>query len=342
MSYYRINGPLLEWIRNWLTQRTQKVVLNGEASKEVKVISGVPQGTVLGLLMFLLYVNDIYDNTSSSIRMFADDCVLYRIIQTPSDHHYLQNDLDAIILWANKWQMNLNVNKSVVLHCTRSQSPHLSDYYMDSKPLPTQEQHQYLGLTIHQSLSWSNHIHNITSKASRTLNFIRRNLSKCSIEVKESAYLTLVRPCLEYAACVWDPYQLYLKKEIEKIQRRAARWTLSDYSRYNSVSKMLSQLQWATLEQRRYITRLSILFYKILYDHDFPVQISPYFLTTQYPTKQYHPNHFILPPGNTTQYQLSYFPRTIKDWNTLPLSTIESPSLTTFVCSLKTLLDWLL
>ena len=85
--------------------------------------------------------------------MFADDCVLYRIIQTPNDHHYLQNDLDTIILWANKWQMNLNVNKSAVLHCTRSQSPHLSDYFMDGKPLPTQEQHQYLGLMIHQSLS---------------------------------------------------------------------------------------------------------------------------------------------------------------------------------------------
>ena len=214
---------------------------------------------------------------------------------------------------------------------------------MDSKPLPTQEQHQYvyLGLAIHQSLSWSNHIHNITNKASRTLNFIsRHSLSKYSKEVKESAHLTLVRPCLEYAACVWDPYQLYLKKEIEKVQRRAARWTLSDYSRYNcySVTDMLSQLQWATLEQRRYIIRLSI-FYKILYDHDFPVQIPPYFLTTQYPTRQYHPNHFILPPANTTQYQLSYFPKTIKDWNTLPLAIIESPLSNTFVYSLKTLFN---
>ena len=90
LSYYSINCPLLEWISNWLTQRTQKVASikwYGEASNEVKVISGVPQGTVLGP-MFLLYVNDIQDNTSSSKRMFADDCVLYQIIQTPTDHHY--------------------------------------------------------------------------------------------------------------------------------------------------------------------------------------------------------------------------------------------------------------
>ena len=131
---------------------------------------------------------------------------------------------------------------------------------MNGKPLPTHEQHQYLGLAIHQSLSWSNHIHNITSKASRSLNFIRCNLSNCSKEVKEFAYLTLVRPCLEYAACVWDPYQLYLKNEIEKVQRRTARWILSEYSRYvySSVTNMLSLLQWTTLEERRYTTRLSI------------------------------------------------------------------------------------
>ena len=94
-------------------------------------------------------------------------------------------------------------------------------------------------------------IHIITSKASRSLNFIRRNLSNCSKEVKESAYLTLVRPCLEHAACLWDPYQLYLKNEIEKVQRRAARWILSDYSRYSSVTNMLSLLVIVTVDNFR-------------------------------------------------------------------------------------------
>ena len=161
----------------------------------------------------------------------------------------------------------------------------------------------------------------------------------CTPPRKESAYLTLVRLCLEYAACAWDPYQLF-KKEIEKVQRRAIRWTLSDYSRYNSVTvtDMLSQLQWATLEQRRYIIRLYFTkFYMIM------ISLYRYHHTSyQHSTLQdsiTSPNHFILPPANTNQYQLSYFPRTIKDWNTLPLAIIESPSSNKFVCSLKTLLN---
>ena len=81
--------------------------------------------------------------------MFADDCVLYHIIKTPNDHHHLQNDLDIIIQWAIKWQMNLNADKSAVLHCTRSRSPYLIDYFMNGKSLLIHEQHQYLGLAIH-------------------------------------------------------------------------------------------------------------------------------------------------------------------------------------------------
>ena len=99
---------------------------------------------------------------------------------------------------------------------------------------------------------------------------------------------------------------------------------------------MLSLLQWTTLEERGYTARLSI-FYKILYEYDFPVQIPPYFLKTQYPTRHHHPSHFILPPVNTTQYQQNYFPRSIKDWNTLPTTTTESSSLHMFTCSLKTI-----
>ena len=105
------------------------------------------------------------------------------------------------------------------------------------------------------------------SKANRSLNFLRRNLSKCSsdTDIKENAYLTIVRPTLEYAACVWDPYQEYLiQYNIEKIKCCAARWVLSDYSYYSSVTDMLNHLKWPTLQERRHVNRLS-QFHKIVY-----------------------------------------------------------------------------
>ena len=115
-------------------------------------------------------------------------------------------------------------------------------------------------------MSHGHHIstqYSVVLKASKTLNFIKQNLYMCSKEVKEAAYLTLVRPCLEYASSVWDPYQLYLIyliSSIEKIQRRAARWTLSDYNRYSSVSNMLKQLQWSSLEMQRSDPHLCMLY----------------------------------------------------------------------------------
>ena len=142
-------------------------------------------------------------------------------------------------------------------------------------------------------MSWASHINTIVLKASRTLNFIKRNLYMCSKEVKETAYLTLVRPCLEYASSVWDPYQLYLISNIEKIQRRAARWTLSDYNRYSSVSNMLKQLQWSSLEKRWSDSRLC-MFYRILHDPNIPIEIPHYIIPTQYPTRNDHPHHYIL------------------------------------------------
>ena len=104
------------------------------------------------------------------------------------------------------------------------------------------DQYTYLGVTLHKTMSWSHHIHTITNKANRTLNFIQRTLSKCSSDVKTTAYRTLVRPTLEYAAIVWNPHQQYLIDEIERVQRRTARWVKADYRMTSSVSMMLEDL----------------------------------------------------------------------------------------------------
>jgi len=135
-------------------------------------------------------------------------------------------------------------------------------------------------------------------RAVKANSFLRRNLSKCSSDIKENAYLTIVRPTLEYAASVWDPYQEYLTYDIEKIQRCAARWVLSDYSYYSSVTDMLNRLKWPTLQERRHVNRIS-QFHKIVYQLTPSIQLPSYILPTQFPTCQLHQHRFINPVSST-------------------------------------------
>ena len=130
----------------------------------------------------------------------------------------------------------------------------------------------------------------------------------CSKEVKETAYLTLVRPCLEYVSSVWDPYQSYLICSIEKIQKRAVRWIFSDYSRYSSVNNMLTQLLWSSLEKRQSDSCLC-MFFRILHHPDMPIETPHYIIPTQYLTRNNHPNHYILPHTSSTYYiSAEFFP----------------------------------
>ena len=324
----KIDNLIMTWIKSWLIQRTQSVVVDGTSSSPVSVLSGVPQGTVLGPLLFLLYINDIANRVSSSIRLFADDCILYRVIKCENDSIILQRDLDLLSQWATLWQMKFNVSKCVLIRCSRSLDPFQYDYQLHNHILEVRDEHLYLGVLLHESLSWSNHITRTAAKASQLFNFLRRNLSNCSPSVKATAYLTIVRPVLEYAASVWDPYQQNDILSLEKVQRRAARWALSDYNRLSSVTDMLEILGWPSLESRRRIGRLQT-FYKGINNLS-GLSIPPYFLPTQRSTRHHHTHHFIQPSTRSSYYQHAFFPRTIKDWNSLPVSVIESENIDTF------------
>ena len=135
LAHYGIKGDIYKWINFWLSQRTQRVVVDGESSELVRVESGVPQGTVLGPLMFLLYINDITNGLTSNIRLFADDCIIYRTIETREDSIHLQEDLNKVFNWTKCWQMKFNVQKCAVLRCTRSHSPKIMDYTIDGHTL---------------------------------------------------------------------------------------------------------------------------------------------------------------------------------------------------------------
>ena len=138
--------------------------------------------------------------------------------------------------------MKFNVNKFVLIRCSRSPNPAQHNYHLDNNILDVREEHSYLGFLLNKTLSWSNHITKIATKASQVFNFLRHNLSNYSSFVKASVYFTIVHPIMEYTASVWDPYQQIDIQTIEKVQRRAARWVMSYYNRCSNVSSMLETL----------------------------------------------------------------------------------------------------
>jgi len=165
LANYGIQSNTHKWISTWLSARTQRVLVDGCTSSSKKVLSGVPQGTVLGPLMFLLYINDIDTNITSSIRHYADDCVLYRVIKSPQDRILLQEDLNKLKQWTQTWQMQLNIGKCVSMSCTRSPATTTTIYCISDCASEIVDQHDYLGVRLHSSMTWSYHIQLKINKA---------------------------------------------------------------------------------------------------------------------------------------------------------------------------------
>lgn len=326
------------WIQAWLCERKQTVVVEGETSKPVNVKSGVPQGTVLGPLMFLMYINDIDDGIKSQIRLFADDTILYAVIKSSGDASLLQRDLDKLVEWSKLWQMCFNPEKCKVLRIHRSRNPVLHQYSMEGTVLESVDHHPYLGIELSSNLNWGNHISNIVGKANRTLGFLRRNLGRCPEVIKNQAYTTLVRPRLEYACSVWDPHTQKNSKDIESIQRRAARFVKGCYLREpGTVTNLLKDLNWPILQQRRKSSRLTMMF-KIV-NNLCPITVPEYVHQKSRVTRSFHPKRFINMGSSSNTYKFSFFARTVKEWNDLPTHLIEEKSIISFKSALAANLD---
>ena len=318
LDYYGVRGTTWHWIRDFLSKRTQHVNLGGTTSSLADVISGVPQGTVMGPLLFLTYINDLPEHTHSDARLFADDCLLYRRINTQADADSLQNDLSSLQRWEQLWQMEFHPQKCTVIHVTNKRRPLRSNYTLHGHILEEVSSAKYLGVTIHNKLKWNEHMSNIRTKANKTLGFIKRNLHGCKPPVKSMAYQTMVRPTLEYASTVWDPYQQVHIRALESTQRRAARFVTGRYRDRTPgcMTAMVQQLQWDTLAQRRLTSRL-VMLYKIshdLIDIHAPSYLIPGDSRTRGTLK------YAQPTTGREVYNNSFFPRTIRDWNGLPSS----------------------
>lgn len=335
LKHYGVTGRIHDWIKIFLTTRKQRVILDGKLSSTAEVTSSVPQGTVLGPLCFLIYINDMPNcvSTGTKTRLFADDAFVYREINDDSDHEAFQHDLDALSSWGSDWQMNFNTDKCYTMHFSNNKSHTITPYKLCGNVLSTTNSHSYLGITFSSDLKWSTHINNVTNSCKRVLGVIRRNFRSCSPDVKSRLYLSLVQPKMEYGSAAWFPILKQDAHKLDMVQRSAARLCLNDYSRESSVSSMILNLKWTGLETRREIIRLTMMF-KIshgLVDIDWLNHLSK----PQRKLKRTHDLTYQRQAAKTKIYETSFFPWTTRLWNDLPHDILDATTLSTFKTGLK-------
>lgn len=318
---------LLSWFENWLCGRTQEVALDGQSSEKCMVLSGVPQGTVLGPLCFLAFINDIGNELSpeTKLKLFADDSLLFRIIESETDAESLQSDLDSLFSWTHTWHMKFHPSKCLVMSVTKKKTPISFQYKIQQEKLNHVDTITYLGVQISNGLQWKQHVEYVVAKASRTLGFLRRNLHQCPPHIKAQAYISLVRPILEYASPAWDPHNEGEVKALEKVQRTAARFVTNCWSREpGCVTKAMKRLGWATLKSRREKARIKAFHTATTIGHVIKVPAHIRKAGDRYATRTNNPRKFVVPFSRTNTYKYSFFPRTIREWNRLPDDLVDT------------------
>lgn len=333
LSKLNIDRNILRWIEYFLANRTQFVTTNNNNSQESPVTSGVPQGSVLGPLLFLVYINDLPNNILSSIKLFADDCVIYRNACTNTDANFLQQDLNEVSSWCTRWNMRLNANKCKVMRVSRtSSSIDVPEYLINDSVLESVSCYKYLGVKFTSNLSWHTHVTHVTNNANRTLGYLRRHFSRVPSALKLILYKTLVRPKLEYASAVWDPGTNTLVETLESVQNRSARFILSDYARTSSVSSMKTVLGLPLLCSRRKVSRL-VLFYKIYHNPQLKQDLlsKPHYMSYRCD----HPHKVHIPFSHTKFFHDSFIPTTSNEWNHLPSSVAQLTDVTAFKAAVE-------
>ena len=314
---------VVRWIAEFLKERVQCVKLDNTYSRDIPVTSGVIQGSAIGPLLYLIYINDLPNVLKCMVRLFADDAIIYRIISNIRDCEILQNDLHALFGWCESNGALINTSKCKHISFAINRSNVLEyDYDINNVFVPHSDQVKYLGVLLSNDLTWNLHINNIVCKANKNLHFVMRNLKFASRNTKSLAYKTLIRPILEYSSAVWDPYQNYLVNKIEGVQRKAARYVCNQHSRHDSVKCMIQELEWPSLSDRRIIARLS-MFFKIYNNFSAYRDLHSELHSANYIGRHDHACKVSEISASSDREKYSLIPRTIKDWNSLPSSICD-------------------
>ena len=267
LEKYGIKGKVLNWIRDFLSERQQRVFIKGSSSTWTDIASGVPQGSVLGTTLFLVYINDLPEAIEGLVKIFADDTKVYRAIESTETPELLQNDVSKSEYWGDEWKMFYNTDKCHHVHI--GENTEASKYEMGSgdnrNTIKRVESEKDLGVFIDEKLNFRDHITKKVNIANRNLGIIFRSFTYMDKEMFLNLYKSMVRPHIEYATQVWSPQYKKDKITLENVQRRATRLVKS--IKHLSYSERLKTLGLPTLEYRRERADM-IQVYKILHDID--------------------------------------------------------------------------
>jgi hypothetical protein len=226
LSSYGICGSLLNWIRSFLNKRQQRVVMGDYVSLWIEVLSGVPQGSVLGPILFIIFINEISDIISSQKKLYADDAKIYTRITSVADSNQLQYDIDNLVEWSRVWLMRLNESKCKVMHIGKENQQYMYTINTSQNAvmiLSKSTLERDLGVMISSDLKWKHHTAYCANKANRVLGMLKRTFEHFDLDMVKILYTTFVRPHLEFAASVWNPYAANDISLLEKVQRRATK-----------------------------------------------------------------------------------------------------------------------
>ena len=311
-----ITGKVYDWIVEWLKGRHQRVCLRGSLSDWLKVLSGVPQGSVLGPILFLIFINDLDFSIKSHILKFADDTKIFRSITSTADYNELQEDINNLIRWSEDWQMLFNVDKCKVMHFGRSNET--LDYYMNGSKLDKVTEEKDLGVWISRDLKVSQQCIQACAKANRMLGVLNRTI-KCKDEGNLIRfYKSLVRPHLEFCTAAWSPHYAKDKLLIEKVQRRFTR--MIPRLKNTPYGNRLKELKLWSLEDRR--TRADLIdVFKITHGLS-SLSLDIFFVLDTESRTRGHPWKLKKRRINTDLRQHFFSERIINCWNKLDSATV--------------------
>ena len=328
-----ISGNLLKFLRNYLQNRHQRVVLNGKESEWRSLNAGVPQGSVLGPLLFLVYINDLTDNIVSDMRLFADDSSLFTCVKgIDQTQEKLVKDLDTVTAWAYQWKMvfNPDITKQAieVIFSCKNKKPDHPPLAFNGIPVSREPFTKHLGVYLDNRLNFSKHIKEKILIATKGLSLLKLLSNYVDRGVLDLSYKLYVRPHLDYGDVIYHNQRADLMDLIERIQYKAA-LIVSGCWQGTSREKLYDELGWESLSDRRWCRRLA-MFYKIV-NGSAPTYLSehiPSRRVTQYTLRR--ERNEITPLSRTERYANSYFPYSIKMWKELDDEAKSKPSVQSF------------